>query len=83
MKDPNSFTLYENAAAIESEAIFLNGEYMFDENNEIEIGDSERIVGIKLEILQIMYGIQVNRSGASYKVIKVDLDKVKDKLDIK
>lgn len=106
MKDPNSFILYENAAAIENEedgnvysiveyggansygatikgeAVFLNGEYMFDTDEEIEVGESKSITSAKLEILQIMYGIQLNGSPTGYKVTKVDLDKVKNKLDI-
>ena len=106
MKDPDSFTLYENAAAIENEedgnvysiveyggansygatikgeAVFLNGEYMFDTDEEIEVGESKRITSAKLEILQIMYGIQLNGSPTEYKVTKVNLDKVKNKLNI-
>ena len=106
MKDPDSFTLYENAAAIENEedgnvysiveyggvnsygatikgeAVFLNGEYMFDTDEEIEVGESKRITSAKLEILQIMYGIQLNGSPTGYKVTKVNLDKVINKLNI-
>lgn len=87
-KDGTVYSIFEYGgsnsygATVKSEAVVVNGEYLFDTDDELEYGDSEKAIDAKLNIAMIKFSLTTNGEATGYKEIDVDMDKIKSKLGI-